>query len=671
MITPPKIGSAPKIKTIALHQWLKGRRSDTDITRTANDALAVTDNVQLEQDGGIRPRPSLVPYGTQPVGSVLGIDELTRIVSGVAQTWLVSVQDVAGTRKVYVNKDGGSWQVCEGATYQSASATFVQGASRALILNGKDYLSYLDTTDLSVHTYNSISTPSTPSVTPTNFGAGTALTYRWRVSATTDVGETPASTAITTTTSISRDQWTQSGVTPVYATISWSAVTGANGYCVYVGTEAGKEYFIGTVPAGTTSYVDDGSAVQIVTKLAPIGDSTRGPIASRGANVGGQIFLVGDPNNPYRVWFGGTGDDTFDFSAFNGGGWIDIAVGSKNIPISVVPFRDGKGTPMATVFSKGTNGNGKITHLSLQTANVGDTVITYMQADEANGQDGTEAPDAIITLRDSLWYPSGSEFKTTGTKPQVQNILSTTSISDAILDDTARMNRSSMAMASGVGTNGKLHWALPVGATENNQIWTLDLVRGGQWMLPWAVFAKKLLLYGSNDGETHFLALVGDRLLEFSRARATEDDGTPFQTKVGSGYIKADPSGANWMYVIDVTFTLINPQGTINLSVNGKTKQKSIATIGAKQFVPQTSYAGWGELKNGASSRWGDVGWGEVLNVPTVYGYSRVVRTIPVKKVVNYLQWQVSGVGNHDYIVSDVVIRYVDTGMIITQDMRL
>ncbi|HJP81456.1 MAG TPA: hypothetical protein VJ841_03630 [Candidatus Saccharimonadales bacterium] len=670
MITPGKPKKAPVIKTISLHEWLKGRRSDTDPTRTDNGALAISDNVVLEQDGVVRPRPATIPYGAQPLGKIVGIDEFVRIVDGEPQTWLISVQIVGGVGKVFVNKDGGSWQECTGKTYMDARTTFVQGAGKVLILNGKDFMSYLDTISLSVQTYTALSTPTIPTATPTGM-SGTALTYRFRITATSKVGETNASVAATVPTSITRDQWSQGGTTPHYVTLSWPAVFGATGYCIYVGIEAGKEKFIGSVPAGTTSFIDDGSAVEIVTKQAPSGNGTQGPIVKRGANVGGQIFLVGDKDNPYHVWYGGTGDDSFDFSPYNGGGWIDIAVGSKNIPIAVVPFRDGKGTPMATVFSNGTNGNGKITHLSLQSTNVGDTVITYMQADEANGQDGTGSPDAIVLSRDALWYPSGSEFKTTGTKPQVQNILSTDNVGDGIIGDMQKLNRASMSLASGVNYNGCLYFAVPSGSSTNNQIWVLDLIRGGQWILPWYIKADKLFLYGSNDGETHFLALVNNRIVEFTRSRNTEDDGVAFGAKAGSGFIKVDKSGAEWVYILDVTFTIINPQGKINLQVQGRTKTSSITSIGTKDFIPQISYAGWGEVKRGANSAVGDIAWGEIVNIPTSYGSTRVVRTVPVKKAVNYFQWLISSSGNADWALSDVVARYVDIGTIITQDMRI
>lgn len=674
MLAVPKQQKSPKIQEMSIHAWKQGFVSNTDPTRAENVALATADNVVLEQDYVVRPRPSTVLWGVQPLGTVLGWDEFVKInEDDRPETWIITVQNVGGTAEVYVQQDGGDWQKCSGKTYDTtAKVRFVQGAGKVLIMNGKDNLSYLDTESMVIEVFTSLSTPSAPSATPTGL-SGSNITYRYRISALNTVGETAASTATTVNVGTDRDSWDPA---TQYISLSWSAVTGATGYAVYLGISAGKEVLITTVDAANTTYKDTGVAPMVSTRLAPAGNSTEGPITSSGANVAGQIVMIGDKDNPYRAWFGGTGEDATDFSPFNGGGWIDINLGSKDLPARVVSFRDGKGTPMATVLLKGTNGSGKLVHMTLETQTLADVIITYMAVYEANGQDGTDSPDGVILYKDSLWYPSRDGFKTTGTKPSVQNILSTNNVSDSIERDVAKLNQSSMAMASGIAYEGRLYWALPVGTSRNNQIWVLDLARGGQWMLPWRINADQLLLYSGSDGVTHFLALVDNQIVEFTRARATQDNGNGFPTKVGSGYLKVSDSGMEWMYVIDVTFVLINPQGQIELNVRGKTEDAAVAQIGAKSFVRQTQYAGWGEINNGSDTGWGvplsaNSGWGEINTVPSTYGSSRVVRTVEIGEVVNYLQWELISQGGADYALSDVIIRYVNVGTIITEEMEI
>lgn len=672
MITAPKSQKPPKIQTMNSHAWTKGYNSHTDPTRSDPKALATADNVILEQDGVVRPRPSLIEYGEQPTGTVLGLDEFTKLNGSTPETYLIMMMVDGGVGKIYVSKDAGTWTLCAGKTYDSeAKARFVQGAGKVLIMNGVDNLSYLDTTTLDIEVFSALTTPGAPIATPTGL-SGSTVTYRYRVSALNDVGETAASTAATATVGTDRDSWDPA---TQYVTLTWSAVSGANGYAVYLGLSAGKETLITTLPSTSLSYKDTGVAPQVATRLAPAGNSTEGPITKSGANVAGQIVMIGDKDYPYRAWFGGSGEDALDFSPFNGGGWIDISLGGKDIPVRVVSFRDGKGTPMATILMKGTNGSGKLVHLTLETQSLADVIISYMAAYEANGQDGTDAPDGVVVYKDSLWYPSADGFKTTGTKPQIQNILSTNNISDTIETDVAKLNRTSMDNSSGVAYEGRIYWALPVGTSTNNQIWVLDLARGGQWMLPWRVNADQLLLYGDNDGNTHFLAVVGNKILEFTRSVATTDDGTGFPTKVGSGYIKADESGLEWFYIIDVTFVLINPQGVINLDIRGKTEDSAIAQVGAKTFTRNTQYAGWGELTSGATSGWGvplsaESSWGEIVTVPSTYGSSRVVRTVEIGEVLNYMQWEIGSLGGADYALSDVIIRYVNVGAIITEEME-
>jgi len=68
---------------------------------------------------------------------------------------------------------------------------------------------------------------SAPTVSVTNIGATGATTYGYRVSAINSVGETLASSTVTTTTGNS------SLTASNYNRISWTRVTGATGYKVY------------------------------------------------------------------------------------------------------------------------------------------------------------------------------------------------------------------------------------------------------------------------------------------------------------------------------------------------------------------------------------------------------------------------------------------------------
>lgn len=648
----------PKIERISVRTWEKGTVTAYDDGRTPLEGLRGSGNVILDQDGTLRPRPSLIPYGTQPTGTVLGeIYEFVETTTTGSINWLICMQNVAGTTRPYITKDGGAWQATAGKTYDNtAPAHFCQVDNKVLVMNGEDNLSYFDISTVgganTIVPFVALATPAAPAPVKTGL-VGTTYSYTYRVTANSTVGETAASTAAAITVGIIREAWNTS---TDFVTITWSAVAGAASYNLYMGDVAGSEFLIAAGINGL-SFIDDGTYAKDPTRLAPVADSTAGPKVARGTVINSQVFLTGDKDNPRYVRFGGTGSSVLDFSPFNGGGYIEIAKGSKEFPVRVMPFRDGRGNAQITVLCRGTNGKGKRYLMTPDSTTVGTTVISFFALTEDNGQDGTDSPDGVILYNDSLWYPSRDGFKTTGTKPQLQNILSTDRVSNTIQTDIKNLNNTAMGNCCGLGFEGRLYWALPVGSTENNEIWVLDLDRKGAWMKPWTISADWLVLYNDNSGTSHFLVLEGNMISEFSYATATADNGTAFNTSASSGLIKFSEDSMDWAKVIDVTFFLQRPRGLINLLVAGKTEDASLSNVGSNSFVSNSTIAGWSE------SVWGEIGWSEVVTVPTEYGDASSPLVIEVDEELQWLTWELNTTtAGVDYQLSDVVIRYVKIG---------
>jgi hypothetical protein len=663
----PKQVAANKIQRISLSNWLKALESTFDDDRKDQNGLKTVSNSVIEQNGTVRPRPSMVPCGTAFPGTVLGtvysyVDSLT---TGLPVNKMICVCLVAGVANAYTSADGGAWTKITGKNYSTtAKCYFEQIDNTVLVSNGTDNLSYFDILTNVIIPFTALTTPIAPTIAATGIG-GTNYTYRYRVSAVSN-GETAASIAGTIAVTKVRDQW--AGGTTEYVTLTITRVTGATRYNIYVGDQAGFEYYLDTVPdpgSGTTfTYKDDSSLALNTNRLAPNGDSTAGPKVTRCTNVTGQIYMVGDSANLYRVWFGGTGDAALDFSAFDGGGWVEIDKGGRNLPVSIRGFRDGHGNPVASCFMKGTSGRGKLEHLTATSTTIGDTIITYMAITEANGQDGTDAPDGVIYARDSLWYPSRDGFKTTGTKAMLQNILSTDNFSDQIIPDVKSLNVKNMASCVGIEFEGRLYWSLPVsGSTTNNQMWVCDLNRNGIWTNPWYVNVDWLWLYDDSSGTTHMLALSGNAMYEFSYGQLTQDGSTAFSVDIASGLIKFSPDGMEWGSVIDVTFVLERPQGTIVMNVVGKTQDAPLTTVGTDSFTPTSSPVGWNE----PAHYWNKYNfpYNAVVSTPTVFGSAREEVVIEIGEELKWLTWEVSSiVKGTDFQLADVIIRYVDVGVL-------
>lgn len=659
MITPPKATKAPKIQKASFREWTKGTVTAFDEGRTPVDGLRASGNVMLDQDGTLRPRPSLVRYGTQLDGTLLGdLYEFTREESGVMINYLVGMQNIAGTVRPAISKDGGSWTTILGKTYDTAARChFKQVDDKVLVTNGEDNLSYIDLDTLTITPFVALSTPGAPSPVQTGM-AGTTYTHYYKVTANSTVGETAASTAGSVQTTKLRDVWNST----MYVTITWSAVASAQSYNLYWSDVSGQEILIAAGINGL-SYVDDGSSVPDVAHAAPLGDTTAGPKVTRSEVINGQVFLVGDKDNKRYVRFGGTGDSILDFSAFNGGGWVEPGR-TKELPVRVMAFRDGRGQPQITVLCRGTNGSGKRYLLTPDTLTVGEIVISYFQVTEDNGQDGTDSPDGVILKNDSLWYPSKDGFKTTGTKPQLQNLLSTNTISETISNSIRNLNSAYMDLCVGIANQERLYWALPVGSTTNNEIWVLDLQRKGAWMKPWNIAASAMVLYNDNSGSTHHLVVSGGIIYELSDSQTTMDDSVAFRTNATSGFIKFSDDGLDWAKIIDVTFVVLRPQGEISFTVSGKTEDGQLETVGNGSFIGTSSVAGWGEAGWGGAPS-SIFGWSNFEVVPVAYGDSArfVVLEPEDEDEVQWLTWELNTNGSGvSYQLADVIIRYVNIG---------
>lgn len=669
MITPPKPTPPPEVKTRAVQNWLNGVVTELDEGRTPLEGLISSGNTILNQDGTVGQRPSLIKYGPQPEGTVLGSIYEFVDYNGLEQTaWLISLQNVSGTTHVYIAKgEDSSWTKCTGKTYDNtAEAQFTQIRGKVLIMNGTDPLSYLDIGTQSITSFNEISTPSKPSLENRNNLAGSNFNVYYAVTANSTVGETDGSPSLQVDVSTDRDLWdpdTQN------VKISWSTVSGVESWNVYMGIAADgsgdpEMYLIaGGLDADTLEFTDNGSRAQNIKHPLPETNSTQGPKTSRGTVINGRVWMVGDPDNINYVWRGGDYGHELDFSPSHGGGFSTIG-GGKERPVQVVPFRTGQGEPRVVVLSQSTNGRGNRYTLSPVTLTYADTSFVAWEVTEDSGQDGTDSPDGVVVYNNSLWYPSTGGFKTTGTKPQLQNVLSTDRISNTIQEDISTLNTESMDQCVGLAYEGRIYWALPVGNDTNNQIWVLDLDREGAWMKPWDVSADWMTLYNDNNGVTHFLVLSGDTIYELSDRALTADDNEAFATSGSSGHIQFSQDGRVWGHLIKVIFVLLRPQGTINFTISGKSEDSPLSIVGQSTFTAKSSRAGWSEPGIGWSNPDNLRGWSEIIRVPVTF--NDAVQEVEVE-VGEDLQWFSYGWSTNEpgvsYNLSKVVAEYVEAGI--------
>lgn len=647
-----KRNSRKKRKIVNVHQnkFKRGYVSTFDDSRRPTDSLSDMTNMEMVQDNVVRPRPPLVRYGTQPANTVIGRGGFVQN----DERYILWMQNDSGTGKLYKQKDGGSFTLLGGTYDSEAWASCVQNKGKIYIYNGVDNLSFVDISDDSVNTYTELSTPSAPTVTM-NGATSTGFTYYYRISANNDVGESIASAAGSDTTDKPRDNWVEG---TDYMDISWSSVSGASSYTVYVGDAADNCKELYTVTE--TSFTDYGTLAPNPYKIYPQGNSTKGAVFTHMYvdTKNGQVYGITSDNYLYYSAPGAT-SSTADFSPYNGGGFVPIDEDGATSLNYVDGFRNGKGDPVITVSARGAAGKGKLFHVSFESLTVGDQVIVYPNVYQANGQAGTYAPRATVKARDSLYYPTGQDFKSTGTSRNIVNILTTNSISQGIEPDVNRLDLANLHKAVGVEYQERLYFALPVGSTENNEIWYLDLARDNAWVLRWNVSAKDLWLYEDNDGDTHFCALVDNVVLEFVRAgsRAHQDDGVAFRSRVAYESLVWDEDGISLGKIRRQYFKLLQPRGSITANATGLTRRGASTAAGSDNYTTTTTATGIGQWQYGDAFLSKNAAWkyGDDPGTVNTYGKSVAVLQIKPRGLLAELSWEViADTSGSDYVLSAV-----------------
>ena len=664
MIRPPKVTKTPSVSTLVLDNWNKGRVSIFDENRGLINGLDESINVWLTQDGVAEPRPGLKLYGSQPKFEVIGITEIVALENGLPVNYLLSVQRDNSNKKahVYYSKDGGRWEKADGIEYSDAAIdaeyNFCQTDQKCLIFNGIHKTHFFDFKTKTVKKFEKLKQPTNLKITKTGLNDG-GVVLRYGITSQA-LGETKPVYFTTQKVDRERSSW-EAGKQSI--TLEWKCDDPkVERFLIYVGAEAGKEQYLTYIAndgSSTFKFTDTGTLFLQPGTTIPETDTSEGIIGRRGANINGTVYVLGDVEHPYRIYYdGGIPKTALNFSYF-GGGWIDISPGGKDLPNAIVDFRTGKGDPVPTVFLQGTNGFGSMKHLIDQSIDVGGTPVTNITVQDANGREGTDAPNAILKYQESLHYLSKNGVHTTGTQPNIQSILSTTKSSATISKDLEKLNTKNLSKASGIVYDGKLIWALPVGTAENNQIWLQDLDRGGAWMLPWKIPAKFLLHYGSNDGKTHQLAVVNNQICEFDYDSLSIDVDKTFDTRIKTSKVYFSKQN-DYARVLTVSVDLIDPIGDITVIVRGFTRRREIQKIIQKKFQARSKVIGWGDKHIFPSLA--DLGWGK----PRIFSQKRNTETknliLKVNKDLRWISVELSSRGAIRYGLHKIRVRHVPIG---------
>lgn len=621
---------------LTLDSFKRGVITLIDKSRLPRDALEQADNLFLVEDGQPSIRPGVDWFGVAMPNSAAidGFDyfDFAGVIHLVA---------AAGGNIYRSTDDGASWTICTGATYTAGKRVNMNQYNNYLHLtDGVDNIIRYDGST-TLQAYVALTTPAAPTIVETGSGltSGTSYQYYFKTSAVNTVGFSTASAASTVIqTGLPRESWS-AGVN--YATVTVPAFQATQTRAdIYISEDNLNFYYLGST--SNTTFVDDGTNIVNPSSTAPAGNTSQGPLLEELTNVGSRMYGVRDTVNKYRIWFTSGNNPKGSFSNAYDGGYLDWQLGGKYFPVHVEDYRDGKGSPLATIWCKSADGQGCVLQMSLDTVTVGDISITVPSAYKLPGSRGTPSPFSVVNvLNDYIFYNSQAVYNI-GNRVNLQQILSTDEISANIRPTVRQISTAYEGDIASTYFDAKVYISAPFGSITNNTTMVYDTERKAWLPTAFTIGFKKFLRYTStaSDGSKrqHLLALKpGDNRLSEIASFIQGDYGVPFSTSLLTGLYPISKNRYEFQWTEEMEFEFSNPQGNIYVELLGIDRVKgynSIKTVPVS-IETVTVTTGWDTFA------WDTTPWDDTDVVPETLSESSVKRYSTVQNELNGIQWHI------------------------------
>jgi hypothetical protein len=461
----------------------------------------------------------------------------------------------------------------------------VTAYDRLYLQNGQDPLTYYDGTDITVFT--AINAPTNVSATfthkssvatsaSTSPSASPSATpdfiYSYKVTATTDIGETDPSAAASVTIDVEKLDENN------YVKLTWTTVTNSTGYNIWGRTDGYWRLLHAIEGTNADSWIDDGTKEESEVFTPPEANSTAGPTGKYVALYKDSLFVFGDPKNPSRLFYSGGGDRINDFSVSNGGGFLDI---SKN---------DGQQGTGLIVFK-----NSLICFKEDSIYQFEFTSSGLPQSNQVNAAVGCIAPRSIVAVENDIFFASRRGVFTIGNEPGFAfDVLRTNELSSRVRSIFQSINSEYMENVAAVyatksNTNLVIFSFTPAGAVTNSQALVYDRERMA-WFKWTNISANCWVNYVDANGVTK--VIYGDDSSGYCKEilSGTSDFGTAIQ---GIFKLKAEEfeEGLDrYKKLKDVSLVLRKPIGSVTMSII-KDGTETSTTMNVSTVAPAINFA--------------------------------------------------------------------------------
>jgi len=641
----------PELEQLTLNNWKSGVVTLISESNLAPTMLKEAINIFLYEKGLPGPR-----WGSNWFGSAMPngmpIDGAAMYQSAAFANQLVAV---AGGVVYQSLNNGVTWTQCTGASLTSGKKCyFEQGSTSSTgqnfmyITNGYDYpIRYDGSTTLQA--FVAIGPPSGLTVTPTSLTTNTNYDFYYRVSAVNAVGVTQATASTKTSVQAVRAAWDPTNTGSHYVTLAWTAVAGAVRYDIYICDNATDDaannlsYLSSVGATASPNWIDNGQTVPNPSSTVPIQNTTGAPRIRELTAVGSRLYGVQDRDFPYRVWFTGSGPYVGYFADAYDGGYIDLQRGSQFYPIKVADYRDGKGTPLATIWCDSADTRGCIWQMSLQTTTVLNTQFTQPNANKLPGSRGTSAPNSVVNVLNDYMFFNYQAMYNVGSRAQFLNLLSTDEATANIRPTlTQNISPANVPNTCAFYYLGKVFVSASFNSTTNNQTMVLDTERKAWIPAAYNFGMERMFQYTDITKQTHLMFWKpGDKQLSETSSSIDGDYGSPFDTSLTTGLYPTQKDRFAFMYVEDMEVEFSQPAGGIRVELVGIERNRGYATQKTINVTATTSSTnvGWDTFA------WDTTAWDDTTVSAVNYSEASTKRYGIVQRDLNAYQFHVSTSG--------------------------
>lgn len=574
------------------------------------NSFAFGQNVMLTPQGLATHRPGLrrwLPDTVQPAGQAFpafynGVMYYITADNGVIKYCI----DGAST---WTNAGGSNTITTTGVVN-----TFMRVLDRVLILNGTDYLSYVDLTTMNVVTLALVADPTlAPTSVPAVLTTGGYKIYYaiWY----NGVGGTTNSTPILTQTiSKIREQWVVTTGEGITVTDPNTRPAGATSWNLGISTKAagGTIQLSDILPLaiglniGTTTFFDNGSVTPLTNAgLAPIINTTAGPRAKYGVEIEGRAFLFGITGDPYAVMIGGDDIYALNFTPTNGGYRLILNKGTDFFPNGIIGFRNGQGVPSITVLYSSVSGLSKASIIDQTTVSLGTYSMTvWGSVDQNYGASGVSSPYAVINYRGTLIFPSVDGITSIDTSKLRFNVLTAVRVSDPIIDEVGSIKTSLLPQIVGTAWGNRIMFVVPArGFNTNNIILVYDMtIKDAPCWYTYDISAQWIGTV-SPPGSPGFSYIAQDNhFFRLDTNYVAQDESStgllvPFPVRMLSAQIGTNAAHNGYFAVVQAIYYLEAWVGSVDLIVSWRDYQSGIMKTKVKTVsngtYTQSTSGGW------------------------------------------------------------------------------